>query len=302
MITRSIVIALVSIFFFSLSVIADDEKTETAFTVKAVTFNVRFATESDGENQWNNRRALVAEVLRQLDADVIGFQEVLASQLAELVEMGPYAAEGVARDDGREKGEFSPLLFSKDKYVRLQGGTFWLSDTPHVIASNTWEAACNRVCSWVELADPKTNRRFAVYNAHFDHKNAGARVRSMSVIARQIAARGHNKIPLVLIGDFNCSPGSPPIKLITTGEAGYQGETFTSPITLVNTLTLDDPAQGRTFHGWKGGTQGKQIDYVLTHPDVEVIDSGIVRTHRGKQYPSDHYPVTATLRFQPTTP
>jgi hypothetical protein len=36
---------------------------------------------------------------------------------------------GVGRDDGKDKGEFS-AIFMIPKLKKLQGNTFWLSETP----------------------------------------------------------------------------------------------------------------------------------------------------------------------------
>ena len=53
-----------------------------------------------------------------------------------------------------------------------------------------------------------------------------------------------------------------------------------------------------TFNGFKlGNTAGDKIDYVLVQPGTEVISAEIIRTSRNDRYPSDHFPVAATVRL-----
>ena len=61
-------------------------------------------------------------------------------------------------------------------------------------------------------------------------------------------------------------------------------------------LHADESAVG-TFHGFQGGRAGGKIDAVLVSPEWQVKAAGIVRTHREKVFPSDHYPVTATIEL-----
>jgi hypothetical protein len=61
------------------------------------------------------------------------------------------------------------------------------------------------------------------------------------------------------------------------------------------------PTIGReeaTFHGFSGATRGSRIDFVLHDKSFEALDATIVRTNYSGRYPSDHFPVTATLRLR----
>jgi endonuclease/exonuclease/phosphatase family metal-dependent hydrolase len=54
-----------------------------------------------------------------------------------------------------------------------------------------------------------------------------------------------------------------------------------------------------TFNGFKTGqTGGEKIDFVFVEPGTEVLDAAIVRSSREGRYPSDHFPVTARIRFR----
>ncbi|ULT43255.1 hypothetical protein KRR40_07180 [Niabella defluvii] len=80
-------------------------------------------------------------------------------QLEDVVKALPqYARHGKGRDDGSDKGEHSAIFYKKDKFLLLQSGDFWLSETPDKPGLG-WDATCcNRICSWVYLQDQKSKR------------------------------------------------------------------------------------------------------------------------------------------------
>ena len=70
--------------------------------------------------------------------------------------------------------------------------------------------------------------------------------------------------------------------------------------TLVDTFRVIHPSTKEvgTFSGFKGRTDGEKIDYILVEPTVQVLEASIVRTEQAGRNPSDHYPVTAQLKFE----
>ena len=51
------------------------------FHIRAANYNVRYVVnESDSNNNWDNRKAALADLVRDIAPDVIGFQEVRSSQ------------------------------------------------------------------------------------------------------------------------------------------------------------------------------------------------------------------------------
>ena len=73
----------------------------TSQSVKVITYNIRYENTWDGENAWSVRKARVSDMLHFYDADVIGLQEVLLTQLAYLdSSLSEYHHVGIGRDDG----------------------------------------------------------------------------------------------------------------------------------------------------------------------------------------------------------
>lgn len=74
------------------------------------TFNIRYANDGDGANAWRHRRAMVADILRE--GDFWGLQEVLPSQLAEVLASTPrFSAISRTREVDPAKGEACPILY-----------------------------------------------------------------------------------------------------------------------------------------------------------------------------------------------
>lgn len=265
-----------------------------AAPLTVMSFNIRYGTANDGENRWPNRRGLLFDVVREANADLVGLQEALDFQIDELIEAMPaYASVGVGRDDGRRSGEFAPILFRRDRFRVDRSGTFWFSDTPDVVASTSWGNAITRICTWARFVD-RDGRAFWHFNVHLDHQSQPSRERSAGLLAERIAARQPAGEPVIVTGDFNAGESNAALLALTSGPEDRPGR-------LVDTFRVLHPnASGAgTFTGFTfGAADGEKIDYVLVEPRTEVLSASIVRTSRDGRYPSDHFPVVATVRLR----
>ncbi|GAB4113205.1 MAG: endonuclease/exonuclease/phosphatase family protein [Acidobacteriota bacterium] len=261
----------------------------TGITVSVMSFNIRYGTAPDGEDSWDRRRDLVCDVLRQANPDFVGLQEALDFQIDQILAAIPgYAAVGAGRDDGARKGEHSSILYRDDRWQVDVSGTFWLSDTPGVPGSRSWGNRIPRIVTWGRFVERSTGDSLWLFNTHFDHQSQASRERSAELLARRIDAR-NPRDPVIVTGDLNAGEDNPAVLHLLGGERGVPR--------LVDTFRVLYP-QARevgTFHGFKGGTTGAKIDYVLAEPGFQVLEAAIRRDHRDGRYPSDHYPVTATL-------
>ncbi len=262
--------------------------------LKVMSFNIRYGTANDGDNHWTNRRAHLFDVVRLEDADLIGLQEALDSQIREIAASVPaYGVVGVGRDDARLRGEFSAILYRKDRFHVAESGTFWFSDTPAVPGSKSWGNNITRICSWARFID-RDGRAFYHFNVHLDHESQPSRERSTALLVQRIAARAYPNEPVIVTGDFNVGEANPALKSLSAPTAAG------TPL-FVDTFRVRFPQEKEvgTFTGFKmGATTGDKIDYVFVQPGTDVLSAGIVRTSRDSRYPSDHFPVTATVRWK----
>jgi endonuclease/exonuclease/phosphatase family metal-dependent hydrolase len=254
-----------------------------------MSFNIRYGTANDGENRWPARRDLLFDVVREEAADVIGLQEALDTQIDEIVAAVPsYAVVGVGRDDGARKGEYSAILFKRDRFQVSDAGTFWFSDTPNVVASVSWGNRITRICTWARLVD-RDGRAFWHYNVHLDHQSQPSRERSAQLLRARIDERRVPQEPVIITGDFNA------------GERNLAVATMTAGGAFVDTFRVKHPDEKvvGTFTGFDAAKiEGEKIDYVFAPAGSEVLRAAIVRTARAGRLPSDHFPVVAQIRLR----
>ncbi len=261
--------------------------TKQSKTIKAMSFNIRYNNKHDGKDAWPVRKPIAFKVVNTHQPDIIGMQEVLHSQAQDIrANLPQYTFHGVGRDDGKTRGEYSPILFRTSRFTILQKGHLWLSEKPDTPGVVSWDSSMTRMASWVLLSDKYAPKQtpLLIINAHYDHRGRQARIESSKVIAKKMQPISKNA-QVIILGDFNVPPFTPPYK------------------TLISQLNLKD-AHGhmntdndRTFHGFKGIPTGARIDWVLHSPSLIASDSKIIRSHQNGRYPSDHFPVITSLQY-----
>jgi len=268
-------------------------------SLTVMTFNIRYGTARDGENHWDKRKEQVAEVIRKYRPDVVGLQEALRFQIDYLREQLPeYDEIGVGRDDGRKKGEYSCLLYRKERLDVTATDTFWYSNTPKVPGSHHWGNTIPRICTWGRFRDKQSGVMFYVYNTHWDHRSQPSREYAAVMLSEVIRDR-QGTYPFIITGDFNAGESNPAIRYLK-GEiplASAQGVQTTNPVPLRDSFRVVRPAEKivGTFNQFKGERTGEKIDYIFISPGISVEDAQIVTMNRDGRYPSDHFPVWARL-------
>jgi endonuclease/exonuclease/phosphatase family metal-dependent hydrolase len=202
-----------------------------------------------------------------------------------------YEFHGVGRDDGKTGGEYAGIFYRKDRFARLDAGSFWLSDTPEKPGTSFYKVpdAVPRMASWVRLLEKQGDKDVVVFNTHWDHISEEARSKSAKLIRdhlRQLSAGD----PTIVVGDCNATEDSPAIQALLRGEPPL--------IDSYRALVPKPSPEEATFGGWEGTRIGQRIDFILHTGDIKPNSAEIVRTNYSGLWPSDHYPVTATLRLK----
>jgi len=192
---------IVFLFFIALSM-CGSVVAKSPIDVKIISYNIRTLAR-DGENSWQFRKHATKNMIEKHRPDAFGLQEAMIPHLQYIDSVCPqYARVGVGRDDGKNGGEFMAIYYNKERFDLLDSGTFWLSETPEKV-SRGWDAACNRVATWVKLRDKVTKVKFYYFNTHFDHRGRTARVESSKLIVDKIREIAGKKAAVILTGDFN---------------------------------------------------------------------------------------------------
>ena len=251
-----------------------------------VSYNIRYDNDWDIENSWKIRRNKVSQILVQYSPSIIGIQEGLLNQVQYIdSSLIDYDYVGVGRDDGKKKGEFCAIYFDTTRYVLSKNSTFWLSETPDTISVG-WDAALERICTYGLFKDRITKKEFWVFNTHFDHIGVVAREKSSELILKRINKINRQSLPVILMGDFNSIPNSPPVKEI---------KTELSDALQISLEKLQGPRG--TFNGFNEDLPiEKRIDYIFTN-DLKVLSYTHINDRlNNNRHISDHLPVMIKIQ------
>ncbi|HSN68406.1 MAG TPA: endonuclease/exonuclease/phosphatase family protein [Thermoanaerobaculia bacterium] len=273
---------------FLLAVLASACATSRPATqqLRVMTFNIRVDVASDGPNAWPMRKEIVASMIRFHQADLVGLQEALPGQLADLAALLPrFRRVGVGRGaDLRD--EASAILYRADRFALLDQGTFWLSQTPSVPGSLGWDARYPRIVTWAKLRDLRSGEVLVHFNTHFDYAGEVARRESARLFRSRIDEIAKND-PAIVTGDFNTTPDSEPYRIMTAEPRGLR-----------DALTISEcPPHGPTgsWNGFSAIEAGRRIDFVFLSPGFHVLEHAILSDTFDGRFPSDHLPVIAVI-------
>ena len=287
----SVVVLLAALCFLP----APGQADKQTLDVRVMSYNIRYGTAQDGENHWDKRKEFLVETIQAFNPDLLGTQETLGFQRDFLaLKLAGYEVLGVGRDDGGATGEMTALYFKRERFEKLDGGHFWLSETPDKPGSKSWDTALTRMVTWVKLRDrrqPKA-KPIVFFNTHFDHRGVQARIESARLIRRRVI-EASKTYRVIVTGDFNMGEGSEAYKALFDLSDGQS-----SP--LRDTYRIAHPTRAAnegTFSEFKAGApSGPRIDWIGVSREWQVIKAEIDRTERDGRTPSDHFPVTAVLR------
>lgn len=254
--------------------------------VTVMSYNIRCGLCEAPENphNWKKRKYFVAHLIKTHNPDVIGLQEAELFQVEDLVEMlDDYSWMGVGRDDGRDKGETTAILFRTARFSLQAQQTLWLSQTP-LKPSLGWDATYRRTLSIAKLLDAQSKQFLHVFNIHLDNEGETARQEGAKMLLSEIA-KIDAASPILVTGDFNVTAASPTYEIITQALADAEKISIT-------------PAVGgeKTFNGFGENTEpNNKIDFIFVPKSTQVLSHKVDTTIYNNIYPSDHYPVIVTV-------
>ncbi len=265
----------------------------TGKEIKVMTFNIRYDNPGDGESAWPKRKNFAMEVMDSFSPDFLGLQEALGHQCRDVRRgLKGYRWFGVGREDGDKKGEYAPIFYKRKEWNLMKSGHFWLSPTPNE-PSKGWDAALPRILTWGLFEHKNSRLQYYVFNTHFDHRGEQARYESVLLIREQIKSIA-GEDPFVLMGDFNFHTQSKPYLAMTSSRTDYG-------IIDGRVISNEQPQGPRgTFSGFlvKDDLPLKQIDHIFVDKNSQVSSFEIVCKSRNGRYPSDHFPVVASVTPQ----
>ena len=255
--------------------------------LRVMTFNLRFENDFDGENHWLNRRDLLLRTILQYRPHIVGTQEGKPSQLSYLeANLDGYRISATSRH-WDVHCQYPTLYYLEEHFSLLESGEFWLSETPEVHLSKSWDSAFPRMISCARLRARQTGGHLWASVTHLDHVSERARVEAAKMIRDWASGR---REPTVIMGDFNDYPGSE-VHRILNKPLGPFADSWQE-------LGKPEDQQSYTHHGFTGTPSKGRIDWVLVTQEFTVLDVAVVRNHKAGRYPSDHFPLWADLQLE----
>jgi endonuclease/exonuclease/phosphatase family metal-dependent hydrolase len=264
---------------------------------KILSCNIRVDLPEDNTagNGWVHRKAMCAEIIGAQQADLICLQECQQAHLKDLKQSLPqFESFGLANPEPIFHAA-NAILFSRARYELISAGGFWLSETPHIAGSKSWDSARARFANWVDLKESSSGQSFRLWNAHLDHLGQVAREKQGQLIVEASEALPKT-VPQLFAADCNADAKN---RAIIQLKAGGWRDTYTEA------HGPGDP--GFTFHAFLGPKfpDGKakekvkgKIDWIFCRGPVKTLGAKIIRDGRQDRFPSDHYFVSAEVTIE----
>ncbi len=256
---------------------------DTGAVFSVASFNIRVPRDK-APNDWKTRRVRLLALLKEQKFAIFGVQEAVSRQINDIKALG-YAMTGCGRDADRG-GEYSAVFYDPERFACLESNTFWLSQTPDVPGSRSWNTACPRICTYGLFLDKRSGKKFIFANTHLDHRSQEARERGCKLIFDKLWPL-NKKYPLILTGDFNSKPDS--VQIVFTGTLFRDARQVAKKII---------PGPDMTFHGYNPRNPKRirvPIDYIFVNRQVNVHTFQVIDDVKDGLHTSDHYPLKAVV-------
>ncbi|EXJ93057.1 hypothetical protein A1O3_01613 [Capronia epimyces CBS 606.96] len=238
--------------------------------LRIITHNIRFANTSPETHEclWEDRFPHLSSHFKYHtrphfapQSTLVCMQEVLHRQMQDLIKHtfntarskavstpGPnqevvptddndWTFVGVGRNDGKTKGEYSPIFFRKSAWRLLHFETVWLNETGEV-GKKGWDASSIRIltCAVLESSlssaassiqqtssTSENNRIILALNTHLDDQGAVSR-REATKLIMKVASRLKSKYSpqfTFLAGDLNSHPSDDAYQLLNAPGSNF---------------------------------------------------------------------------------
>lgn len=267
-----------------------------AKNIRVLTANIRFPLERDAGtgDEWHLRKDLTVEVMTAQDADIIGTQETRREQQEVLQKALPgYECFDLGEPEyiGGPTNPSNLVFWRTARFEAKSAGGYWYSLTPNKPLTKFAQAANTRYMTWILLRDKLTGHELLMFNTHLDYRMSVGMLMQAKTLVAFTSGTPPKNAARILTGDFNTGADSDGIKHIKG--AGW----IDSYVTIHGKKT-----PGPTMHGFNGindpaSKRRRKIDFIFHNEWFRAVDAEIIRDHRGRRYPSDHFWVSAELEY-----
>ena len=230
-----------------------------------------------GKSAFRKRAKAILAMFDEEQPDIVGGQEYtvrMKYRLSPLLEK--YGFTGEPRSI--RFSEYTPVLWRKDRFDRIESDTLWLSDTPEVPGSRHFGSQFPRIVTYAVLKDKNTGHLLTVFNTHLDLNFPSVRLKQIHTLLSLIREKGQGHI--ILTGDFNETSRGKGIQELRTVMHDAVPDSF-----------------GSSLRGKAGSTTNHNlpVDHIFHSGGLQWKKTKMIRRKFGDIAPSDHYPVVCEL-------
>lgn len=250
-----------------------------------ISCNIRFDNPADEDNSWIHRREILAQTLLKHSPDIISTQEGRFHQLKDLESLLP-GFKLIENHRSWIKDRMYPTIFVREeKFEILSSEDLWLSSTPHIAGSFSFDSAFPRLMTWAKIQPKNYNVPLFIVNTHLDHIKAETRKNQVQVLTEQIKKGHANGCPLIIMGDFNDSPQSEVRKILINHFPNLE-----------DAWSVFNKIEETSHHAFKGEIQnGSRIDWILVDKKIKLENCLMDKSTVNGKYPTDHFPIVCNI-------
>jgi endonuclease/exonuclease/phosphatase family metal-dependent hydrolase len=244
-----------------------------------MTYNIHLEGCLHDHPSWDDRRSLVAQVIRLKTPEILGLQGTSLGQMNWLLgNVGHYSA---AYDDGSNcsTSDLCPILYDHRIYEAIEKGTVTLD-----IADS--EDLKKPFVNWVKLEHLLSERTVYVINTSLDGQETFDADADISTEIKDIIADIVGDQTFMMLGDFGSSTESGDLEGLTSWAKDSQESS------LVSISDIEE-----TYLGWEKGNKGIRKDFVFLSKDIPANSHEVLNVAFQNKFPSDHLPVFCRIRL-----
>lgn len=227
---------------------------------RVMSYNLRQSNWRDADTVWPQRRNMLAKRVEATAPDILAVQEISTNQAAELwKDLSDYGFVGVGCKDGVDGGRQVPILYRRERFTLVDCG-----DDPLGPTARGGVCGSPHVATWARLKfNDSPMREVRVINVQLDDQSCESRIKAAEALKKMLDDAG--EMPVVLVGDFQCVPGSKPYAVLTADGT-------------VRTIVPDAQAPTQTLSGMLGGMRSKAAsgpcEWILVNGRFDVTPTG----------------------------
>ena len=255
-------------------------------------FNIRYENyyEISLNNSWAERKTTVMNTIFKYLPDVIGFQELRLNQKL-YVEKNLPLYQYIGRPRSPDfTDESNGILFNKQKFLLMDSGTFWLTETPDKVSK--YESVYHyRICTWIKVYSYKFKDIIYFFNTHLEDGHLFITFLQEVNLLKRIKEITKNEGNVFVFGDFNGNDNS--VWIQDVFKEGYK--------------SFSDYFQDfrNTYHNFSGiyNNPKWKVDHLFyqnfgnsNKHFVPLFYDVLTKKENGK-FPSDHFPLYAQFNL-----